>query len=219
MLLASLLTLVAVLATLFVARLCLPASLEVHEGERLLHRAEVANAERARFRVVREAWTDTSEVVETAVEVGKDVTKASHQAIAAIPFSILEAIPGTSEQAKVVREHHDDIAGSAYGAIGAVNQGLGAAIRGVLGGRQSENAPSAAEVAGSVAGFAQAIGRAAEATAERVAAERRAAAQRRAAAESSAAASPPSPSPSSAPAPRPAPRPPADRPRPTPPKP
>jgi len=68
-------------------------------------------------------------VAEHAVEGGTRATQLVHYGIASIPFGILEALPPTRAVTRVVRVTHNVIADSVYGAISAVNRGLGKLLR------------------------------------------------------------------------------------------
>lgn len=66
--------------------------------------------------------TRSARVATEVVDVGVAGAKGVHQAIASIPFGILENIPATRAGAKAVRGVHDAIAGGIYGALSAVNK-------------------------------------------------------------------------------------------------
>ena len=83
------------------------------------------SAERRRFLASRTAIADATSGTADAVKLGSSITQAGHQAIAEIPFGILDAIPGTREGSKRVREVHDGIAGAVYGSIAAATGGFG----------------------------------------------------------------------------------------------
>jgi hypothetical protein len=138
--LASLLLLCLVGGVAMCVALYLRAEQEVRAGESLLRRVRAAHAERARFVETREGWAEGSGQVEAAVDLGTAVTQVGHMGIAAIPFSVLEAIPSTAQSAKVVRAQHDLVAGTVYGAISGLNAGIGSALRRVLSGDQPDGA-------------------------------------------------------------------------------
>ena len=87
-------------------------------------RQRVANAERLRFRISRAQVADAGDLTSSIVTVPTAVTRFSHDAIAAIPFTVLESIPATAETTKVVREIHDEIAHSVYDAISGTTRGI-----------------------------------------------------------------------------------------------
>lgn len=69
-------------------------------------------------------------LAEGAVEGGTRVVQVVHHGIAGIPFGILGAIPVTRAPARAARKAHDLIAEGVYGAISAVNRGIGRLLRG-----------------------------------------------------------------------------------------
>lgn len=75
---------------------------------------------RSAAETIRAAVTATD-----VVHVGVSGVKTAHQTIADIPFTILENIPATRAGSKAVRGVHDAIAGGIYGALSAVNKGVG----------------------------------------------------------------------------------------------
>jgi hypothetical protein len=140
--LGSVLVLLLLGSVAMCAALYARAARAVRSGESLVRRVRAASSERARFLEIRQGWAEGSSQVEAAVDLGTGVTQASHMGIAAIPFSILEAIPATSESTKVVRARHDLVAGTVYGAITGLNAGIGSALRKVLaGGEVGERPP------------------------------------------------------------------------------
>lgn len=68
-------------------------------------------------------------LAEEAIATGASVVREVHKGIADIPFSILEAIPGTAQPTKVVREIHDKISDGVYGALSGLNKAVGREIR------------------------------------------------------------------------------------------
>lgn len=132
LLVSSLLIGLACLAlTIVVARQALRRERALRELEvaAARHRAEVA--ERALFAQSR------AELAETAgdpLTLPAEITRATHQGIAAIPFGILEQIPATAEGAKAVREIHDEISRSVYQAISGTTRGIAGLVRGGLAG-------------------------------------------------------------------------------------
>jgi hypothetical protein len=96
------------------------------------HRAEVA--ERRLFVQSREDLADVAEGGSAALTLPAEITRATHQGIAAIPFGILEQIPATAQQTKVVREIHDEISRGVYQAISGTTRGIAGLMRGGLSG-------------------------------------------------------------------------------------
>jgi len=93
------------------------------------HRAEVA--ERALFAQSR---AELAEATSDPLTRPAEITRATHQGIAAIPFGILEQIPATAEGARAVREIHDEISRGVYQAISGTTRGLAGLVRGGLAG-------------------------------------------------------------------------------------
>lgn len=118
--------------TLIMARAAFALRREVFEAHRAILRAEQVQAEGLRLLRIEQQLTQAQQISETAVAVGSGVVRAMHKGIAAIPFSILESIPATRDTTRVVRKTHDLISDAVYDSIGAVNRGIGAALRGNL---------------------------------------------------------------------------------------
>ncbi|TSD93450.1 hypothetical protein FOS14_23140 [Skermania sp. ID1734] len=81
---------------------------------------------------VAKAARDVAAAVETtttAVELGTGIVRASHEAIAAIPFDVLDSIPATRAASKLAREIHDETAAGVYRAISGVNKAIGDAFK------------------------------------------------------------------------------------------
>ncbi len=109
MLLASLALVVVTLAAAALAgtfRLWLRATAELDEARRRELRFRAWTNERARFLAAR-----------TAIAEATETTRAGHQAIAAIPFGILGAIPGARRGSKHVKGVHDGLADAVYDTI------------------------------------------------------------------------------------------------------
>jgi hypothetical protein len=92
-------------------------------------RQRVDQEERARFVASRESIGDAGESTTALVTVPTAITRLSHDAIAAIPFTVLENIPATAETSKVVREIHDEISHAVYDAITGTTRGIAGLIR------------------------------------------------------------------------------------------
>jgi hypothetical protein len=65
----------------------------------------------------------------SAVELGTGIVQSSHQAIAAIPFGVLDSIPVTRATSRIVRGIHDETAAGVYRAIFGVNKAIGEAFK------------------------------------------------------------------------------------------
>jgi len=94
-----------------------------------VQRARVEHTERARFIGSREAVAEGSDLASAVVTVPTAVVRFSHEAIAAIPFTVLENIPATAETSKVVREIHDEISHVVYDVIEGTTRGIAGMIR------------------------------------------------------------------------------------------
>lgn len=87
-------------------------------------RAEVTWWLRASARLAQ--W---QKFTEATIGGSTQAVRSVHFGVAAIPFSILEAIPVTRDTTRLVRGVHNLTANAVYGAIGAVNQWVGLALR------------------------------------------------------------------------------------------
>lgn len=94
-----------------------------------VHRAEALLAEAARYRDRRRQLAAAQTLSEDAVALGTQTVRAVHEGIAAIPFAVLDTIPGVRHPARAVRAVHDTIAGGIYDTISAVNRGIGQGLR------------------------------------------------------------------------------------------
>ncbi len=101
-----------------------------------LRRAALYHLEGARFIEGREQLLRAQESAEALVHGSTTIVRGVHHGIAAIPFSILEAIPATRDTTRIVRGVHDLTADTVYGAISAINRVLGREFR------RSLNAPA-----------------------------------------------------------------------------
>jgi hypothetical protein len=95
------------------------------------HRAEVA--ERRLFVRSREEVADIADAGTAALTLPAEITRATHQGIAAIPFGILEQIPATAQQTRVVRGIHDEISRGVYQAISGTTRGIAGLMSGLTG--------------------------------------------------------------------------------------
>jgi hypothetical protein len=95
----------------------------------VLRRAAIYHQEGARFMESRKLLANVGSTAEATVEGGTALVRAVHHGIAAIPFSILEAIPATRDTTRVVRTIHDLAADSVYSAISAINRVFGKSVR------------------------------------------------------------------------------------------
>ncbi|HUP92943.1 MAG TPA: hypothetical protein VM074_11900 [Solimonas sp.] len=111
-------------------------ALRLHVGlaemQRRLARIAVLQEERRRYLDAKQRVAAVQQASEAVVQIGTQTVRGVHEAIAAIPFTILESIPATREPAKVVRAVHDLTAKGVYGAIGAVNRLVGKGLRQAL---------------------------------------------------------------------------------------
>ena len=98
-------------------------------ADRRMFRLQVLQSERRRHLDARQRVAAAQQVTEAVVEIGTQTVQGVHQAIASIPFTILDAIPGVREPAKVVRAVHDTISEGVYAAIGGVNKLVGKGLR------------------------------------------------------------------------------------------
>ena len=122
-------TLICICLTLWLA---LAARRLAHETGALnssLRRAALYHLEGARFIEGREQLARAQETAEALVHGSTTIVRGVHHGIAAIPFSILEAIPATRDTTRVVRGVHDLTADTVYGAISAINRVLGRQLR------------------------------------------------------------------------------------------
>ena len=94
-----------------------------------LQRLEIEREEALRLQKAEQQLAQAQQISETAVAGGTEVVRAVHRGIAAIPFTILEAIPVTRDTTRVVRKTHDLISDAVYGSIRAVNRGVGVQLR------------------------------------------------------------------------------------------
>ena len=98
----------------------------VAESTGRLHSIAAENARMAK------AAQDVARAVDTttaAVDLGTNIVRASHQAIAAIPFGVLESIPATRRTSRIVRGIHDGTSAGVYKAIIGANKVIGDAVR------------------------------------------------------------------------------------------
>jgi hypothetical protein len=110
-------------------------------------RQRVDRQERARFVASRTGLADTGDMTTAVVTMPTAVTRFSHDAIAAIPFTVLESIPATAETSKVVREIHDEISHAVYDAISGTTRGIAGFLRRGLSGRAQPRADQAGQAA------------------------------------------------------------------------
>jgi hypothetical protein len=92
-------------------------------------RQRADRSERAVFLASRQAIADGGDATTTLVTLPTTITRFGHDAIAAIPFTVLENIPATAETSKVVREIHDEISHAVYDAISGTTRGIAGLIR------------------------------------------------------------------------------------------
>jgi hypothetical protein len=102
---------------------------EVKQIEAEAHRHEAYVRELETFSEAREVLVQRTETTAAAVELGTSVAKFGHHAIAAIPFTILEAIPVTRYPTIAVHRTHDLVADNAYLAAGRAAQAFSLWVR------------------------------------------------------------------------------------------
>lgn len=102
---------------------------EVKEIATEAHRHEAYVRELKSFSDGREVIVQRTETTAAAMEFGTTVAKFGHHAIAAIPFTILEAIPVTRYPTIAVHRTHDVIADGAYLAAGRAAQAFSVWVR------------------------------------------------------------------------------------------
>src|SRR3954447_16057466 len=117
-------SLISLLLGLACLSLTVFAALDVHRQQRAVtqlrfdvERRRAWVAERDRFLALRRQVVDISDTAGALIDAPAAITRAGHEAIAAIPFAVLDSIPATAETSKVVREIHDEIAGAVYDVI------------------------------------------------------------------------------------------------------
>ena len=131
---ANALTALAAVGTGVAAHRVWRSNKQVTDIELAAHRHEAYVRELQSFSKGREDLAQRTETTATAVEIGSTVARFGHHAIAAIPFTILEAIPVTRYPTIAVHRTHDVLADGAYTAAGRaarafsvwVNQSLSA---------------------------------------------------------------------------------------------
>lgn len=116
------------------------AGTRVGEVERRIVRVTARRAELLRFLRARAGLADAAQGAAEVVRLGAVITQASHQAIAAIPFGILERIGPTRRTTKVVRAIHDSTAEGIYSAIAGASEAIGGAAAERLTGHHSPEA-------------------------------------------------------------------------------
>jgi hypothetical protein len=92
-------------------------------------RVRIDREERERFLRGREAVADGGDIATAVVNAPTAVVRFSHDAIAAIPFTVLENIPATAETTKVVHAIHDEISHAVYDVISGTTKGIAGLIR------------------------------------------------------------------------------------------
>lgn len=115
-------------ATVVLGRLALASAGAQSELESSMLRTSAARRERARFAGTREAIAGTAENAVDAFQLSAATIQVGHEAIAAIPFGVFEAIPATRTGTKRVRSVHDETAGGVYRAINVVSGAVGTVV-------------------------------------------------------------------------------------------
>lgn len=77
-------------------------------------------------------WRGLKALIQDGVEHGSRAVEKVHMAIAARPFTVLEAIPPLAAPARVVHTVHDAVTKGVYVSIRAVNQVAGATLDAVM---------------------------------------------------------------------------------------
>ncbi|MGQ0620264.1 MAG: hypothetical protein ACT4QA_10135 [Panacagrimonas sp.] len=138
----ALLALLIFIATLGLAVALVRVSDHLGSLGRALTRAELRRSESERLQQAEQRIVEAQRMAEYAVAGGTELVRAVHRGIAAIPFSVLEAIPVTRDTARVVRKTHDLISDAVYGTIKGVNRGIGVGVRlGLTRGDQANSGP------------------------------------------------------------------------------
>lgn len=117
--------------------------------EQGLVRARVLGAEQQQRIEALAALEGAQQTTEHLLETGQAVVREVHKGIAAIPFDILEAIPGAGPPVRVLRGVHDRVTDSVYGALSGMNKAVGRELRKGLGGsapKPLEAEPAAPEL-------------------------------------------------------------------------
>lgn len=106
-------------------------------SERLVERARVLDS--------KQRLEEAQRTAEVAIDVGNTSVREMHQAIAGIPFGVLEQVPVTRDVSRVVREVHDTAAKGVYDAIERVNKLAGRGLRGRIHRPEQVERPEQAE--------------------------------------------------------------------------
>lgn len=101
------------------------AWVEQHDLTLDVHRARALTNEHRRVAKAADGVADTVQATTDTVVVGTGVVQATHQAIAAIPFEVLAAIPATRGTSRIVRGIHDEIVGGVYRTIQGTSRSIG----------------------------------------------------------------------------------------------
>jgi len=115
------------------------------ELQRIVLRQRMWRSEQALFLTSRERLAGLGDSATDTVDLPTAITRFSHDAIAAIPFAVLESIPATADTTKVVHQIHDEIAHSVYDAISGTTRGIAGLIRRGLATPAQPPRPGAAE--------------------------------------------------------------------------
>lgn len=109
----------------------LDAQVAAHAAQ--LARTAAVQAEAMRMQQANARLAEWQQVTQETIEGGSEAVRAVHMGIAAIPFSIFEAIPRTRQASKLLRRVHDLTSDSVYSAISTVNRLVGEISREKLG--------------------------------------------------------------------------------------
>jgi hypothetical protein len=127
--LAALVTAIGVVLGVMVGRTLRRTWLEVAAATADVRRPEAWANEAELFLQGRVRIADAAAVTADAVGLTAGVTQTAHRIIAAIPFSVLGAVPVTRPASDRVRTVHDGTADAVYGGIATVADRVAAALR------------------------------------------------------------------------------------------
>ncbi|QXQ13978.1 hypothetical protein [Skermania piniformis] len=92
-----------------------------------LARTRALGSEHRRVARAADDVADVTQATTETVVVTTGVVETAHFAIAAIPFSVLEAIPVTRRPSRIARRVHDEVAGAVYRTIQGTSRSVGGA--------------------------------------------------------------------------------------------
>ncbi len=112
---------------------CLRAERAARAADRALRQQTLRAAELAAWLQCPQRLADLQALSEQGIDGTARLVRGIHRGIAAIPFTVLEAIPVTRDTARLVRGVHDLTVDGVYGAIGVANRVGGKGLRAVAG--------------------------------------------------------------------------------------